>query len=81
MRFDWCSKLDKYIKLYSDAEKCKSFDTYQGAMKMTGNQYRIYEELKYLCRDLNNGNEEKMMHDIIVVLSYWSECIAEDKEW
>ena len=28
MRFSWCSKLDKYIELYSDAERCKLFDTY-----------------------------------------------------
>lgn len=48
---------------------------------MNSIQYKIYEELMYMCKTLNGGNEEKMMHDIITVLGYWSDCIAEDKEW
>lgn len=48
---------------------------------MNCNQERIYEELKYLCDELHGGDEEKMMHDIIAVLAYWSESVAYDKEW
>lgn len=48
---------------------------------MNSNQDRIYEELKYLCDELHGGDEEKMMHDIIAVLAYWSDGVAYDKEW
>lgn len=48
---------------------------------MTSTQDRIYEELKYLCNELHGGDEEKMMHDIIAVLAYWSDNVSYDKGW
>lgn len=48
---------------------------------MTSTQDRIREELNYLCRELHDGDHEKMLYDIIAVLAYWSESVAYDKEW
>ena len=42
---------------------------------MTGKQNRLYEELKYLCEDLFDGNTEEMLFDILTVMSFIVEDI------
>ncbi len=48
---------------------------------MTSTQDRIYEELKYLCDELHDGDDEKMLYDVIAVLAYLSDGVSYDKGW
>lgn len=47
---------------------------------MTGRQNRLYEELRYLCEDLFDGNTEEMLFDILTVTPFIVEDIKYERE-
>ena len=46
---------------------------------MTGRQDRLYEELRYLCKELFDSNTEEMLFDILTVMPFIVEDIKYER--